>query len=62
MTCPCQDCHERRLVCHDHCEAYLAYHEARVAAREKAQRERVAADFLIENMRRRAKIAKARKP
>ena len=33
-NCPCQDCPERKLTCHDRCDAYMAYHDALVAARE----------------------------
>lgn len=48
MISPCQNCPERRLVCHDYCPAYLEYHEERVKAREVLRKERYASRYLIE--------------
>lgn len=35
MNSPCQNCPERRLVCHDRCPAYMAYHEERIVIQQK---------------------------
>lgn len=48
MNSPCQNCTERRLVCHDYCPAYLEYHEEQVRAREALQKDRFITSYLIE--------------
>lgn len=63
MPCPCHECPERRLVCHDFCPVYLAYHEERVEAREALRREQPAARYLIEQtirIEKRLKVKRSR--
>ena len=61
MTSPCQDCAERRLVCHDYCPAYLAYNAECVAARKQNMYESIFRSYVIERRVRRDLAAKIRR-
>lgn len=61
MNSPCQNCPERRLVCHDYCPAYLEYHEERIKVREALRKERYAASYLIEQSVRIEKRVRAKR-
>lgn len=47
MNSPCQNCPERRLVCHDRCPAYMEYHEERVAERAARRSRRQVDEYII---------------
>lgn len=47
MNSPCQNCPERRLVCHDRCPMYLAYHEERVAECAARRSRRQVDEYII---------------
>ena len=49
MICPCQDCPHRKLMCHDKCEEYLAYHEELLAAKQALHVADRAISFLADN-------------
>lgn len=53
MHCPCQDCPERKLTCHDRCAVYMEYHDALVEARESLKKANAALDFLTDGYIRR---------
>lgn len=61
MNSPCQNCAERRLVCHDYCHAYLEYHAERVRAREALQKDRYITSYLIEQSIRIEKRVRAKR-
>lgn len=58
MFCPCQDCPERRLICHDHCAAYKEYHANLLAAKAALKKANAALDFLTEGYRRKNRRTK----
>lgn len=47
MRSPCQNCPERRLVCHDRCPVYMEYHEERVAERQERVEQRRIDEYVI---------------
>ena len=62
MTCPCQNCPERRLVCHDHCPTYLEYHEERLAIREARRHETTLFLYMRDQYFARERSIKAKRP
>ena len=61
MTCPCRDCPERRLVCHDFCPAYLAYHDERVAAKDALRKDVGVSTYIIDSLYRCERILKIKR-
>ena len=61
MSSPCQDCPHRKLKCHDRCDEYIEWHDARVEARDKLTAARRAIDYLIDMTEKRRKKAGVRK-
>lgn len=52
-NCPCQDCPERKLTCHDRCDAYLEWHDQLVLAKEALHAADKTIIMLVENYTRR---------
>lgn len=48
MNSPCQNCPERRLVCHDRCPAYMEYHERGLQIKEQMRKDRSVTSYVIE--------------
>ena len=46
---PCMNCPHRKLVCHDYCEEYQAWHEPLVRAKEESMKRGNAGALLVEN-------------
>lgn len=61
MTSSCQNCPERRLVCHDYCDTYLKYHADCLAARAKRRAEYEAEEVVITSIYRYVKQVKRKK-
>lgn len=49
---PCQTCNCRKIVCHDHCEEYLEWHEELVAAKKELREVQKVIDNMIAGCRR----------
>lgn len=58
--CPCNNCPHRKLVCHDHCEEYLTYHEEKVNAKRANRGKHEADDYVIKMVIKRRKGAHLR--
>lgn len=49
MSCPCQNCKSRQLVCHDHCDEYVTWHDELVLAKEAVHTANQAISLLVDN-------------
>ena len=48
MRSPCQNCPDRYIGCHDHCGAYLSFHEQRKAQNEERHKQNEAFGYARE--------------
>lgn len=46
---PCMNCPHRKLMCHDHCDEYLEWHDELVLAKQAVHTANTAVAMLAEN-------------
>ena len=61
MSCPCQNCPERKLTCHDRCENYLAWHDDLVAQKISIKGKFDAISYLCEQAAKRENWLRVRR-
>lgn len=61
MVSPCYECPYRKIMCHDRCDEYLAFHDELVEAKKSLRAASDAVDYLIRMSKQRDKKARVKK-